>query len=449
MNERHREVYYVDFQEDFGLSGLAGAVCSGTGPRPDPRSVRAWAARAATEHEDYRIGADVRLLLSSPLPDESLRALWTALTAGRFDPSAGHGIAPRDWLRLLAEVCPADPPVRTVTERQVLDERRPSVPEVELRAAVRAELPPATAAPVPPSVAPALRRIVDDVDADLGFRLLLRVLKAYAVPVEKEQYDRLRGIGDRLAHPGSAVFEGLQVRWPPLDAGLRNFSDRFGLPFLAAMFHGEYDAWRWAGTGTPRDHITTLTHADPGLAPGTHAAVLLQDTRRLLDSPLSDTAVTTLWQTASARRRHADDADIVRWRTITAGPRRLDDFDLDGREWLREVAEVCGERLAEVAPDHTPTVSPPRTGLTDQVLRELAEIGPLLDHEAGAVTDVLRATVTSVDPDLGFRFLLQTLAAHHIPVTRAQFARHRDIGGRLGCHQEYVTGRLERLVRAG
>ncbi|MEU6777298.1 hypothetical protein [Streptomyces sp. NPDC046759] len=439
MSEPYREVYYYDFEEDFGLSGLAGTVGSGA----DPESVRACAARAAGEDEDYRLGTDVRLLLHSPLTDDALGALWAALTDGRFDPF-GHGIAPRAWLRLLAEVCPPCTPERSPATLRVLDESRPRISEEELRAAVRAELPSQACPTVPRDVVRALRRIVDEVDADLGLRLLLRVLKASAVLVEKDRYDRLASLGDRLAYPGTAVFEGLAVRWPPLDPGRRDFASRFGLPFLAAMFDHEYDAWRWEGTGTPRAYIRVLAHSTPACAPGSQAAVLLEDVQRLLDCPLSDAAVTALWQTASGRQNARGDSPAA-----LARPRRIDDFDLDGREWLRETAEVCTERLAEVAPGYTPAVSPPRTDLRDEVLCEVREFRPLLDRStAGTVAaDLLRQTVTSVDPDLGLRFLHQMLGTHGVAVTHAQYARHQDLGARLGYHEEYVTDRLERLLR--
>ncbi|MDK1346470.1 hypothetical protein QNO09_24825 [Streptomyces sp. 378] len=44
---RHREVYYVDHEGDFGLTGLAGALSSVTGPRLDAPTVLALAARTA------------------------------------------------------------------------------------------------------------------------------------------------------------------------------------------------------------------------------------------------------------------------------------------------------------------------------------------------------------------------------------------------------------------
>ncbi|MDF3145451.1 MULTISPECIES: hypothetical protein [unclassified Streptomyces] len=370
---RHREVHYADHHEDFGLSGLAGALCSWTGPRLGVPTVVARAAERACDDGDDQLGRDVRLLLGSPLPGEVLHTVWLAATRGRFDP-CGHGLDMRAWLRGIAEACPARTTPRTEAEEAVLAEVAPVVPEEELRVCVSAEIRSAasalTRAAASEDLVPALRQVVEEADADLGFRLFLRALKACAVKVDHDQYERLLGLGDRLAYPLTAVFAGLDVRWPPLDAGRRDFEFGFGLPQLSRMFDGEWDAWRYEGTGTPREQVVRLAHADSGMTPGSQAAVLLQDVRCLLNSALSDDEVTALWRTA-ARRRHRSEA-----------------FDADGRAWLREIAEVCTERLAEVAPAYTP-VAQEQTG-------------------------------TSVDADLGFRLLLRILDAYGIPAERVE-----------------------------
>ncbi|WP_128434735.1 hypothetical protein [Streptomyces cyaneus] len=117
------------------------------------------------------------------------------------------------------------------------------MPEAELRESVLAEIrsaSPALTRAVPErDLAPALGQVVAEVDADLGFRLFLRALKAYGSTVAEDQYHRLLAIGERLAHPLTAVFEGLDVRWPPLDPGRRDFEFGFGLPGLSRMFDGE------------------------------------------------------------------------------------------------------------------------------------------------------------------------------------------------------------------
>jgi hypothetical protein len=151
------------------------------------------------------------------------------------------------------------------------------------------------------------------------------------------------------------------------------------------------------------ENIRSIVNNDVVSAPGSYAAVLLEDVRRLLDSALSDEAVTALWRTAS-RRLHVDvafDAD--------------EGFDADARAWLERVARACRERLAEVDPVHVPYLSPARTDLTDAVLREVREAARAEAAEVRGVARVLEDVVTTADPDLGFRLLLQILFTYDAP----------------------------------
>ncbi|MFJ5263847.1 hypothetical protein ACIQAC_25635 [Streptomyces sp. NPDC088387] len=426
---RRREAYYVEYGGDFGLTGLAARLCADPGPRPGARAEPALVARTALDDGDVQLGQDVRLLLASGLPEEVLRTVWLAAVGGRFDPAA-HGTDVPTWLHTVAELCPPyDPLERTETEQ--------AVPEEELAAAVLAEIrsatPGLTGAGAGRDVVRSLERVVSEADADLSLRLLLRALKACAVPVEEVRYRRLLALGDRLAYPHTAVFEGLAVRWPPLDPGRRDFEFGFGLPGLCAMFDGEWEAWKHEGTGTPREHVERLTRADAGMPPGVQAAVLWEDVTRLLVSGLSDEEVTALWRTAARRQRAADA------------------FDTDGRAWLREIAEVCTERLAEVDPAYTPYMSPPRTDLTARVGREVQEvIAPLSAATDGDGTAApLQEIVTSVDPDLGFRLLLRVVEAYGIPVPRSRYARYRELGERFGYRASQVVEAVEALVTDG
>ncbi|MCF2540633.1 MULTISPECIES: hypothetical protein [Streptomyces] len=419
---RRREVYYVDHEGDFGLTGLAEALSSPAGPRLDAPAVLALAARTANDDEDHQLGKDVRLLLESPLPGEVLRTVWLAAVGGRFDP-VDHGTDTRSWLREIVAVCP-------VRESQWTGEE-PVVPEAEVRESVLSEIttasPALTSAAQERDVVSALGQVVAEADADLGFRLFLRALKAYGVTVPEDQYHRLLAIGERLAYPLAAVFGGLDVSWPPLDPGRRDFEFGFGLPGLSRLFDGEWDSWRHEGTGTPREHVARLTHADSGMTPGAQAAVLLEDVTRLLDSELSEEAITALWRTA-ARRRRAVDA-----------------FDADGRTWLREIADVCTQRLTVADPAYEPFVSPPRTDLMEPVAREVQHLGQAVSRETG--TDGTAATlehiVTTVDADLGFRFLVRIVEAYRISLTAACYARFRELGERLGQHPSQVTDAVE------
>ncbi|MEV6669774.1 hypothetical protein [Streptomyces sp. NPDC051162] len=426
-----REVYYVGYGADFGLSGLAGELCSRTHRRIDQRVLLAL-AEAAAEDEDDQLGKDVRLLLDSPLAEETIHAVWLAAVRRCLDPVEG-GMDMRAWLAHVSDVCPPRTRELDPVEAKALDEVRPVVVEKELREIVAAEIDQAAVglerAVAVPGIVPALRQVVDRVDADLGFRMFLRAAKTYSVPMGKNQYDRLLAIGGQLAYPAAAVYEDLHVRWPPIDPSRRDFTfGRFGLPMLAAVFHGP--GWRYAGT--VRDNIQSIAHCDLGYGPGSFAAVLLEDVQRLLDSALSDASVIALWRAASGR-----------WNYI-------DEFDADGRAWLEQIAQVCKEHLKDVDPLYTPTVSPARIELAETVLREVHQGAPQLTPKTLSVdaavvqrlVTALEDVVTAVDPDLGFRLLLQILLMCDAPITETQRTRYETISERFGYSKDYVGEQL-------
>ncbi|WP_416983074.1 hypothetical protein [Streptomyces sp. T028] len=420
----HRKAYFVDHDADFGLSGLAGVLCRRTTLRLDEPTVAALIDRAVHDDEDEQLVRDARLLLESPLPDGVLHAVWLAATRRCFDP-ADHGSDIRAWLRRVSDAGP----VRAAGA----ETSGPTVTEEELREAVAAELrllaPALTTAVAVPDLVPALERVVREADADLGFRLLLRALKAYAVRVTDEQYHRFLGLGERLDYPLAAVFEELSVHWPPLASAPRDFEFGFGLPKLSRLLDGEWNAWRYEGTGTPQGYAAGFVRADSGLVPGAQAAVLLEDAVRLLDSPLGDGRITALWRAASRRCGASED------------------FDADGRVWLRQVAEDCREYLAEVDPAYTLVLRPARTGLAEEVLSELRLIGPALEATGDAMVreavKALAQVTTEADPELGFRFLLRFIDGYGITVTAAQYARYERLGERLGCGADHVRRELE------
>ncbi|MFB7330579.1 hypothetical protein ACFC00_02920 [Streptomyces adustus] len=412
----HRQVYYVDYAADFGLGALAETVCGRVAFRIDEPTVTALAARAALD-EDHQLSRDVRLLLESPLPDETLHAVWLAATCRGFDP-AEHGLDTREWLRRLLDACPPHPPA---------DSEGPSaVSEEELRDAVTAELSllaPALATAIPvPNLVHALERVAGEADADLGLRLLLRALKAYGVRVPHDQYHRFLELGDRLDYPLTAVFEGLSVRWPPLDTIRRDFEFGFGLPQLSRLFDTEWGAGRNESMQATREQVIQLAHADNGLVPGAQAAALLDDVTSLLDSPLTDEEITAVWRTASRRRRAGEE------------------FDTDGRTWLRRIAEVCRERLDAVDPAYTPTPRPARTDLADAVLAEIRATAPALDAAGAAL---LGKVVTHADPGLGFRLLLRLLDACATPLTEDQCSRIERLGDHFGYGEDFMRRELQ------
>ncbi|MER6612316.1 hypothetical protein [Streptomyces xantholiticus] len=432
---RQREVYYVDHVDDFGLSGLTGKVCSRSMLRLDEATVLALAGQTAAEEEDDQLGTDVQVLMNSPLLAEDIHALWLAGVRRSFDP-VEEGTDMRAWLGRLADACSTRPRERDPVEVRVLDKVRPAVLEGELRETVATEIAFAAAgleqAVAVPGIVAVLRRVVNEVDADLGFRMFLRAAKAYSLPIDADQYDRFLTIGELLAYPAAAIHEGLNVRWPAIDPGRRDFAcGRFGLPMLAAVFYGS--GWRYEGT--IHENIERVAHADPGLVPGAQAAVLLEDVQRLLCSALSDDAVTELWRAASGR-----------WNST-------DEFDADGRAWFTQIAEVCRRRLKDVDPVYAPFVSHARVEAAEAVLQEIRKVAPDLTNRAdnvGAATvrsavRVLDELVRTVDPDLGFRLLLQILSTCEVTITEARRARYKAIGEQLGYSDDHIDDRLPAL----
>jgi hypothetical protein len=147
-----------------------------------------------------------------------------------------------------------------------------------------------------------------------------------------------------------------------------------------------------------------------------------------MHSALSDEAVTALWRAAAGR-----------WHTT-------EKFDADGRAWFTQIAEVCRQRLNDVDPVYAPFVSPARVEAAEAVLQEVREVAPDLANRTentGAAT--VRSAVTAlddlvrrVDPDLGFRLLLQILSTCVVPITEARRARCKVIAERLGYSDDHI-----------
>jgi hypothetical protein len=303
--------------------------------------------------------------------------------------------------------------------------------EAEMREALLSEIRAAEqdlARVVPlPEVVPALRRVVAEADADLGFRLFLRLLKAYGVRISKEQYDRFLALSDPFEYHFGVVHDDMDVDWPPIDTTRRDATWDFGLSLLTERFVGHwYD-------DTARDVVRKCAEADDtAQTPGTAAAVLLEDVLRLLACPLSTDAITALWLVAS-------DAGF-----------RLDRYSIDARQWLEQIADVCRERLRDIAPDYQLVLAPPvRTELRDEVLRELRDIAlematrsvsPHWQSVSGAAAvEALEQVVAQVDHDLGFRLFLRALNALSVPLTEERYARYQALGERFDYGEFHVS----------
>ncbi|MEU8538873.1 hypothetical protein AB0C52_02560 [Streptomyces sp. NPDC048717] len=385
---RRRENYL--FEDDFGLSALAGEMAASSEPIDENDMFRLAASVAADGDGEgaVELGRDLDCLLRAGLSDDVLGTLWQAATGDDRLPAA-IGADARDLLSRLAMSYPAPsgtgapaPEPDTTSRADVIAEVRASAADPAGGAALSA----------------ALMVIVDHADEDLGLRLLIRFLKTRRVLVAKERYDRLTALGRRFDYSGPLVYDGLSVAWPPIDPARRDGEGDFGLSDLTWWF-----SWKWMEP-TARDRLRVAVAADEEAhTPGSGAALVLVDVLRLLDSPLSDDTLATLWREAT--RRAYD-------------PGRI---GIGARDWLKTIADECRARLAEVAPDYRPVTPPVDEEYQDAVLREVRESAAVTgDGPAAALEEV----VTRVDPELGYRLLLRMLAARTTPLGEEEYERH-------------------------
>ncbi|MBD0744858.1 hypothetical protein [Streptomyces sp. CBMA152] len=191
----------------------------------------------------------------------------------------------------------------------------------------------------------------------------------------------------------------------------------FGLSGLTKWFHGPLSMEM-----SERDLVAAA--ADWG--DGSYAPTLLEDVLRLLESPLSTEAIDMLWCAATGRSYAPD-----RWET-------------GGRDWLREVARVCVERIRQDDPAFEPgQPGPVPNGLGEDVLSEIRSVRAAL--EAATIRDGIRdvvptleQVVTQVDPDLGFRLFLRVMKAYRVPIGETQHDRYHELGETFG-YNEFVV----------
>ncbi|MBT2453122.1 hypothetical protein J7F03_40120 [Streptomyces sp. ISL-43] len=173
----------------------------------------AWFADREDGAFAHQLLDDVRRLLASDLSGAELSALWLAGTVRDFDLEL-CGTEGRQWLTWIEEIAeyritwnvgdapaPADPPPARGLAEAVLG-------EIE---AVAAELESATVGhsyAAVPGVVPVLRRVVAEVDPDLGFRLLMRVLKSFFMTVDPERIEAYYVLAGLLGLEEEVVDDG-------------------------------------------------------------------------------------------------------------------------------------------------------------------------------------------------------------------------------------------------
>ncbi|MGW5259009.1 hypothetical protein ACWERW_40135 [Streptomyces sp. NPDC004012] len=441
-----REARFWRYEGDFGVSRLTEALqsaASGHVPLDEEAALHLVSVEAARDDDDaLALREDAQLLLDSPLPDEALRAVWRAATRGSHDPGPHHA---RAWLRAITDVCDDELSRLPPSGEQLGYGSAPVVvvDEGAMREAALTEVRALWVQLAQADVASVLERVVTEVDADLGFRLFLRVAKAAAVQVTLERYDRYQQIGEAFGYPGRLVHHGLDVLWPRFDdfSARRRFEGDIGFSFLAGRFHSDL----WEHSYSVDEGIRGATGDYGGAVPGSHAYVLLQDSQRLFGSPLSDATLTALWRVVTCRGYDPGASGVGM------------------RQWLRRVVEVCADRLREIDPGFMVGAPGPASAeQTDRVLQELRQSAPALTNSihnspwygastspwfelSGVAVPALEQVVTQVDPDLGFRLLLGLLRAYSVPVSEERYARYVDLGERLG-YGRYPVLELQDLV---
>ncbi|MFE5792419.1 hypothetical protein ACFQ8C_07535 [Streptomyces sp. NPDC056503] len=194
---------------DFGLSGLAKRF---HGPWDHEGSELGTIVAAATDRSNEEPGVAARLLmadsarlLGSALSADDTRVIWLAATGGNHG-SQWSSEDVRGWLSRIVEVSAerlgdlgvAVPDAAVVpVDRQVA---QAVVGEIHAAREALSEELRVRGAREPDRVVTALVSLAEEVDPDLAFRMFLRVIIAYWVPIELEQYERYQSWGERFGY---------------------------------------------------------------------------------------------------------------------------------------------------------------------------------------------------------------------------------------------------------
>ncbi|MEU9414436.1 hypothetical protein [Streptomyces sp. NPDC048272] len=162
---------------------------------------------------------------------------------------------------------------------------------------------------------------------------------------------------------------------------------------------------------------------------GAFAHQLLRDCLVLLDSPLSSRDIEVLWLAGTFRA-----FDLER-------------LGIDGRVWLRRIADICTDRIRRTDPSFTPDAAATAAdeALKEAVRAEIRSVGPALEQATahhsysplpGVVPALYRAA--DVDADLGFRLLLRAVKGYFVPISEARYERYLALGAGLGLGEDVV-----------
>lgn len=176
------------------------------------------------------------------------------------------------------------------------------------------------------------------------------------------------------------------------------------------------------GCGRHEMIVDVADRGGGGLAP-----LLLDDALRALHAPLSDRTVEILLCAAVGRGY---------------GP------GVDGRRLLREIVDVCVERVRRDDPSFVPALPGLSVygALEGEVLARIEEAAPAVRvavarvpyRSVPEVVPSLERLVSDVDPDLGYRLFLRVMRVYAVSITWSRFEGCLGLGGRFGCNAEVV-----------
>lgn len=196
---------------DLGLSGLTKWFSGPWGPGATTPGMIAEIADWGDGGFAPLLLEDALRVLDSPLPTRTADTVLCAALGRAYGPDFdGPGL-----LRQIVDVC-----VARVRRDDPSFEPVPPGPSVYggLGGEVLAEIDvagPALSAAIAhapfrevPGAVRALEQFVTEVDPDLGYRLFLRAMKVYAVPITTSQYERYLALGERFGYHEEVVDDG-------------------------------------------------------------------------------------------------------------------------------------------------------------------------------------------------------------------------------------------------